>query len=266
MATDNGTALVERPDRTPLSQRDPIAIAKHFASSGYFKDARDMSQAVVKIVAGEELGIGPMASMQGIHVIEGKPSLSANLLATLVRKHPDYDYRVVQVNDKGAEIAFTRNSEKLGDSIFTVEQAQRAGLMRDGSGWKKYPEAMCFARALSQGVRWYCPDVTAGSVALLPEELGAAVDDRGELVPDDAPEPAEVEATVVLGAERVSEIGEAINRLGLSYNDVDLMLGALGLDALRARSAKALRERIESLTEEQADALQAEINQAADRS
>lgn len=257
---------VRKPDRTPLSQRDPVALAQHFASSGYFKDADDMSKAVVKIVAGEELGYGPMTAMSGIHIIEGKPSLSANLLATCVKRHPKYDYRVVQIDDTAAELTFLADGEVLGQSRFTIEQAKRAGLVRNGSGWMKFPEAMLFARALSQGVRWHCPDVTAGSPAYTPEELGADVDEHGEVIAVEVEqEPAEEPAGPRIDEERAEQILKGIDVLGVRFVDVDLTLGAAGLDSLRAHSKKALEERIRELSPEQADDLEAELEVEADR-
>lgn len=257
-----------------LSQRDPIELAEHFAKSGYFKDARDLSQAVVKIVAGEELGIGPMGSMQGIHLIDGKPSLSANLLASLVKRHPVYDYIPRDHTPERCVIEFFQNGESLGTSEFTIDEAKQAGVYRQN--WQKYPKAMLFARALSQGVRWYCPDVTAGSPAYVPEELGAEVTAEGEPVQVEQPEPqpteepaaeeTETDAEVVeLAEERVTRIFDAFRSLNLKIGQIDVLLGAAGLDGLRARSKQAVEERIKSLTDEEADRLEAELNREADR-
>lgn len=147
-------------------------VAARFKESGLFPDLKSESQAFVKILAGQELGIGPMAAVAGLNVIQGKVTLSANLLATMVKKHPAYDYRVTDHTEKGCRIVFLQNGEQIGESVFTLEDAQRAGLR--GTNWTKYPKAMLFARALTQGVRWYCPDVTAGSPAYDPDELEQA--------------------------------------------------------------------------------------------
>lgn len=259
---------------TVLTTQDPIRLAEHFANSGFFKDATDLSKAVVKIAAGEELGLGPMGSMQGIHIIEGKPSLSANVLASLVKRHEAYDYLPVQITEEGAEIDFFQNGEKIGTSVFTMKDAERANIAGK-QNFKRYPKAMMFARALSQGVRWYCPDVTAGSPAYVPEELGAEVDEDGipvdarpvEPTPNSNGEKPQVTAEVVetIPEDHVNSIGKTIGTLGLSYSDIDLMLGACGIDALRAKSGKALKERIASLTADQAGALEVELAKEADR-
>ena len=66
-----------------------IRIAKAMKESGFFSDSTEIAQAFVKIQAGEELGFAPFAAMSGLHVIKGKPSLSANSMATLVKANPN---------------------------------------------------------------------------------------------------------------------------------------------------------------------------------
>lgn len=187
----NGTTmsveLVKRDD-----EQDVPGIAKLgtiFHQSGYFRDIRDQSQAVVKILYGRELGFSPVVSMLGVHVIEGKPSLSSNLLGTLVKRSGKYDYRVTESTDKVCTLEFfvcsstpggAGKRESLGVSSFSMEDAQRAGLIKPNSGWAKYPRAMMFARALSAGVRLHCPDVSACPL-YVPEELGATVNEDGDV-------------------------------------------------------------------------------------
>jgi hypothetical protein len=43
---------------------------------------------------------------------------------------------------------------------------------------------MLFARAMSNGVRWFCPDVFSGNTVYTPDELGAETDDNGVIVVD----------------------------------------------------------------------------------
>ena len=61
--------------------------AKALYASNYFSDAKSEAQAIVKVMAGAELGLQPFAAMTGIHIIKGKPVLGANLIATLVDVH-----------------------------------------------------------------------------------------------------------------------------------------------------------------------------------
>lgn len=77
-------------------------------------------------------------------------------------------------------LAGGRRGESLGVSEFTIEEARQAELT-SRPPWRKYPRAMLFARAMSQGVRTYCPDVF-GTAVYTPEELDAPVNESGELI------------------------------------------------------------------------------------
>ena len=153
-----------------------VRIGQAFSASGYFSDAKDAAQAIVKIMAGREMGFGAFASMNGISIIQGKPAVGANLMAAAVKAHPRYDYRVKALTDAEATIEFYQDGKPLGESSFTAEDAKTAQLAGRGN-WKTYPRNMLFARAMSNGVRWYVPDVFSGNAVYVPEEL-----DDGEIV------------------------------------------------------------------------------------
>lgn len=154
------------------------ALGQIFAQSGYFSDARDAAQAVVKILAGRELGLPPIASMTGINIIKGKVSLSATVMAAVLRRNPDYDYRVREHTEDICRIEFFYKGESIGVSKFDKGDAQKAGLF-NGDNYKKYPRNMMFARAMSNGIRWYCPEILGGPV-YTPGELDAGADSEGE--------------------------------------------------------------------------------------
>ena len=155
---------------------------------------------MVKILAGQELGFGPVASMTGIYIVKGRVTLSANLIGAAVKRSGRYDYQVKRLD--GAECAIVFYSLigdepfNIGTSSFTIEDAKRAGLV-NGDNWKKYPRNMLFARALSNGAKWFCPDVFGGAV-YTPDELGVPVDGDTFEVIDVTPEP---------GPEPVNENG-----------------------------------------------------------
>jgi hypothetical protein len=180
------------------SQDDPIALGQIMARSGLFPDIRRVSQAIVKILAGRELGIGPFAAMSDIHIIDGKPVVGARILAALVRASEHYDYKVVEWTHERCTLAFSRDGQQLEPLVsFDQDDAKRAGLdrpTRNGrpSNHTRYPRNMKFARAMSNGVALHCPDLTAGTAVYTPDEL--EVDDPDADTPPT--EPA-VEAEVV---------------------------------------------------------------------
>ena len=169
------------------SLNETMELGNLLAQSGFFADSRGAAQAVVKVLAGREIGFGPIASMTGIHVISGRVSISANLMAAAIKRSGRYDYRVREMTPQRCEIEFRERYgdkwEVIGSSEFTAQDARLAGT----KNMDKYARNMLFARAMSNGARWYCPDIFGGPV-YTPEELGAAVDgETGEVI--DAPAP-----------------------------------------------------------------------------
>lgn len=143
-----------------------MSIGKAFAESGMFPDIKSAAQAIVKIQAGSEIGIPPFASMSGIHIIQGKPTIGAGVMAAMVKGSNKYDYRVIESSEAVCSIDFFQGKEKIGNSTFTIADAKKAGT----KNLDKFPKNMLFARAMSNGVKWYTPDVFAGPV-YVPEEM-----------------------------------------------------------------------------------------------
>lgn len=152
-------------------------LGQIFAKSGFFSDVREEAQAIVKIMAGGELGFPPITSMTGIYIVKGKVSLSANLMAARVKSSGKYDFRVKEMSATICAIEFFQNGESIGVSDFTIEDAKKAGTQNID----KFPRNMLYARAMSNGCKWFCPDIFAGGI-YTPDELGAVVNGEGEII------------------------------------------------------------------------------------
>ena len=150
-----------------VTMMELMSMGKTFYESGMFGDLKSAAQAFVKIQAGQEIGIEPFAAMSGIHIINGKPTIGAGIIASRVKKSLKYDYKVKEMTDNVCLLDFYEGDEFLGNSKFTMEDAKKAGTKNTD----KYPRNMLFARAISNGVKWYCPDVFDGPV-YVPEEMG----------------------------------------------------------------------------------------------
>ena len=149
-----------------VSATEAMQLGDTFAKSGMFPDIKTAQQAVVKIMAGQEIGIPPFAAMSGIHIISGKPTIGAGLIASTVKGSAKYDFRVTEHTEKICSIDFFQGKEKLGTSTFTIEDAKKAGT----KNLDKFPKNMLYARAMSNGVKWFCPDIFSGPV-YVPEEM-----------------------------------------------------------------------------------------------
>jgi len=149
---------------------DLMTLSTVMVQSGFFKNAESVAQGVVKILAGRELGFPAIASMRHIYVHDGHIGLQATLIATKIRQSGTYDYRIVESSDTKCEIEFLRlvkpdNEWRVeGKAGFTIEEAKRAGLIKEKSAWMTYPSDLLFARAMTRGQRRYCPDVFGQTV------------------------------------------------------------------------------------------------------
>ncbi len=166
------TTEITKLNTMPASLTEAINMGDVFFKSGLFSDLKSAAQAVVKIQAGQEIGIAPFAAMTGIHIIAGKPTIGAGLIASKVKSSGKYDYKVKQMTDVACSIDFYQGKDLIGNSTFDLVDAKKAGT----KNLDKFPKNMLFARAISNGVKWFCPDVFNGPV-YTPEEIQSVTED-----------------------------------------------------------------------------------------
>ena len=240
---------------------DPITLGNVLAASGFFADSKEGAQAAVKVMAGQELGFGPIASMTGIYIVKGRVTLSANLMAAAIKRHPAYTFRVKEHTAEVCTIDFLEDGEVIGTSSFSMDDAKAAGLASSET-YKKFPKNMLYARALSNGAKWYCPDVFGGAI-YTPDELGEEIDpESGEILNPTAPtpnpvaaEPEPVDAEVV-GIDREVAVNLVERAAALSVLDkLPLAVGhVVGRDVIgEADPESAIDLLAEALTASQAE-------------
>lgn len=226
-------------------------LGNQLAQSGFFKDAQQGQQAFAKILFGRDLGLPATTALTAIHVVEGQPVLSAGLQATMVRQTPGYDYRVREHTPEVCEIAFLRDGEEIGVERYTLDDAKQAGLT-GRKNWQRYPRNMLFARAMSNGVAFHCPEVTAGMRTYTDGEI-----DHEPAPPAPAPVEPVVDAEPVAPEPLIEAVLEVAEQAGLRNDRLRMELVAVGVEdatdlpaafqALTEAQAVALRERIEML-------------------
>ena len=158
----------------PQTQEAKYQMAGVLCKSGLIPSGLNTAEKVfVALQWGHELGLTPMVAVNNIAVINGKPTLSADIMCAVVKRSPEYGgIKWIEMSDTKAECEITRilpNGEKETQrSCFTIEDAQNAGLAgRDV--WKKYPKRMLKHRCLSYGLKDMFPDLLAGLYD--PEEM-----------------------------------------------------------------------------------------------
>jgi hypothetical protein len=158
-----------------LQEVIPKGLAKVFYESKIFKDVQSEAQAIVKILAGREMGLSPIQSMNGVYIVENKIGYETKILLSKLKKSGKYDYEVTFEEKEGktesATVDFFRimvnnpngnGKEFIGSTKFTIYDAARIGLINK-SAYKNYPQLMMFYRAASNGMKMYCPDILDGA-------------------------------------------------------------------------------------------------------
>lgn len=191
------------------------------------------------ILTGRELGIGPMESLQKVFVVDGKPTMSAELMRSLVLR-AGHEITYAALTDNKVTVAGRRKgSDKWTEVTWTLEDAKRIGLAGKET-WKKHPRQMLAARATSELCRLLFPDALGG-VTLTPDEVEenepspatvtVSRSRKPALEPTPVPEPAALEVDTdtgeIIDAELVEPNTEPISQS--QQAKMRVLLQAVGL-------------------------------------
>jgi hypothetical protein len=156
-----------------LRLADTLAQARGGFIPDHFKNS---AQVAAVILAGRELGVGPMAALRSFYLVNGKLGMDASFVSGRMLAH-GIALEWLRDDDECASVRLSRAGMPPYVSTFSRQDAERAGLWGSAT-WRKYPRAMLRARAITAGARAYAADCFAGSV-YTPDELRGG-DDRDE--------------------------------------------------------------------------------------
>lgn len=155
--------------------RAQMEAAKRYVDSGLLPSGiKTPQQALTIMQVGREVGVPATYALRNIHVIQGKPACSAELLMALVRR--TYGQAAIRVREATNESCTVEYREAGWDGVssltFTLDDAKKAGLASKDN-WRQYPRAMLRSRCVSEVVRMAFPEAIAGLYTV--EEMGAKV-------------------------------------------------------------------------------------------
>jgi 5'-3' exonuclease len=161
----------------PTDARDAYGMAKAFFNSRLFQQFGSQDAVFSIIVAGREFGLGAMASLRGFHNIQGKPVMSAQLIAAIVLRSGLAEYIEPDDgnDDKRATWITKRKGRPEKKRTFTIQDAEKAKLLKAGGGWEKYKSTMLNWRACAELARLIYPDVLGNVYTLADFNSGTAV-------------------------------------------------------------------------------------------
>lgn len=157
-------------------------------------------EALAAIVMGGELGLGPMQSLIGIAVINGKPTVWGDTALALVQVHPHFDGHAESFNADRTVATCVMKRKGRPDVVrtFSMADAQKARLlMKQDTPWQTYPHRMLQMRARAWAMRDQFADALRG-MQIREEVLDYDVATNTVTVANDVPvHPREVAAEVV---------------------------------------------------------------------
>lgn len=235
MSSDKALAII------PSTVDEVTILSERFSKSALIPaDLRGKSSDVfVTLLAGQELGLPPMASLRGIHVVKGKPILSADAMVGVVMGRGIAEYfRCVSADETSATYETKRHgAPEPQRCTWTIEDAKRAGLTGKDT-WKSYPRQLLKARCKAELARDVYPDVLAGCYEDSEGDELEVIDVPARASVDIEPE-SDFDTDGAIFAMRDAETVEDLRRLAASFGDAP----EKDKDRLRA----AYRDRAEEL-------------------
>lgn len=200
------TALAVREQRTdpaafePATTSELMTFAAMVVKSGLAPaEVRTTEAAAIIIATGRELGISSLKALRSIYVVKGRPTLSADLMAALVKRSGACKYwQLVEMS----RTVCTLETQRVGDPSptrysYSIEDAQAAGLLSSQT-WKAHPAAMLKARCTTALARAVYPDLVMGLY------------DPDELDDPDEPAPAPARAANVTPIQQAARSAQPV--------------------------------------------------------
>lgn len=175
----NEQQLVAKPAKAPISfgnagvqlasLEDAFRFAKAISDSGFAPRGMEKPESIlIALQWGAELGLTPMAGLQNIAVVNGRPALYGDAALALIRSSGLLEeYREDEVGEAGKDsFGYTVTVKRRGCSpqqeTFTVADAKLAKLWGKSGPWTDYPRRMLKFRARGFVLRDAFGDVLKG--------------------------------------------------------------------------------------------------------
>lgn len=145
-------------------------VARLMFASGLMPTSIKTAEAVaVAVMAGLEVGLSPMAAVQNIAVINGRPSIWGDAMLALVQSSgllEDYQEQPIKLAN-GEVVGYRAWAKRKGqteaiENTFTMDDAKRAKLAGKTGPWSEYPQRMMKLRARAFTLRDGFADVLKG--------------------------------------------------------------------------------------------------------
>lgn len=157
----------------PQNMLETRAMANFLARSKFLPVALrgDLNTAVMLIVTCKQYGL-PITALSEVMEVNGRLSFWGRTKLAIVLKNPLCEYILPkEQTDKFCTIVAKRKGYPTEmTETYTIEQAEKAGLIGRSDAWKKHPADMLYWRAVSRVISKLFPDVVQGFATVEDEE------------------------------------------------------------------------------------------------
>jgi hypothetical protein len=158
-------------------------MSQIFSASGFMPKGMERVESIfVAVQLGMEVGLSPMAAVQNIACINGRPTIWGDAMLGLCRGSGQLERIKEDMIGDGDHLeaictVYRKGEEDPSIGRFSVADAKRAGMWGKAGPWTQYPRRMLQMRARAFALRDKFPDVLRGLYAreeIDPEFRGAA--------------------------------------------------------------------------------------------
>lgn len=180
---NNALALIPTQNEFESMMRQADVMVK----SGFLPQSiKNANQAVTIMMVGRELNIPPWQALNGINVIQGRPTVAPQLMLALIYRTGLSEDITVSGDDKAYTVTMKRKGQSPHTEVFTMKDAEKLGLSGKDN-WRKQPATMLKWRAVAACARIVYPDVTMGlytTEEIAPDNVSLSEDGSLQYTPD----------------------------------------------------------------------------------
>ena len=140
------------------------------------------ANAFVAAETGAALGLEPLQALASIAVINGRATLTADLMAAVIRR-AGHTLRIVENSPESVTATLIRADDKnfKFEVTWDKDKAVKAGLWAQKGPWSQYPTQMLRDRAITEVARQGASEALMGMI-YSPEDFNATITDTGEVI------------------------------------------------------------------------------------
>lgn len=157
----------------PQNMLEVRAVANFLSKSKFLPPSLrgDLSTAVMLVITCTQYGL-PLTALAETMEVNGKVGFWGRTKLGIILKSPVCEYiMATEKTDKKCVVVAKRKGWPKEVTVeWTIEQADKAGLIKRSDSWQKYPKRMLYWRAISDAISEVFPDVIQGFATVEDEE------------------------------------------------------------------------------------------------